>query len=698
MQTENPRALLPCGHPSVDAVCPGVWRIALGTPSVLTPVALRELPPARGALEAMAVVALPPFSESLSWEKTARGFVVRFPVGDEEEFYGLGLQLKSLGQRGCKKTLRVNSDPPADAGDSHAPVPFLCSTAGWGLLVDTARYATFYVACVRPASALEPDASGKLADTTDALYAPTVASKAFVQIEIPHEAGVTLYLFGGPTLRDAVARYNLFAGGGCRPALKTLGVWYRAYGKANASEVEALLDGLQGDGIPCDVLGLEPGWQSVAYPCSFVWSDERFPDHAAFLARMRGRSMLVNCWEHAFVHPASPLAAAIRPHAGPSAVFGGLVPDLLVPAAREAFTARHAELMAGGVAGFKLDECDGSDFVKGPWSFPETDRFPSGADGECMHSLFGLAYQRTIDAVWRRANRRTLHSVRSSHALAAPYPFVLYSDLYDLRDFVRGVATASFSGLLWAPEVRDAATSDELVRRVQAAALAPQALVNAWYCPMPPWKQTDVARNAEGEVLPDAERITALVRDALRLRMRLLPYIDAAFARYAATGVPPCRALAMDFPDDANCRTCDDQWLLGEDLLVAPVVDAATTRKVVFPPGRWWTLEGDRWIEGGCVRTVDAPFAYLPVFVRDGALLPLAEPLPQVLSDVCFDLCVRVYGDGSRGATLVEDDGVALEGPANQVELRWDGERGSLHRTGSWPGRRFRVAGWQRGR
>lgn len=682
-------------RPQPQPLLPGIWRLDCGGPCAgITPVGLRELPPVTATLEAMPAAGLPPAAAEVAWQKTTRGLVVSLPVGDNQEFYGLGLQLKSLPQRGKKKVLRVNSDPVADTGDSHAPVPFLCSTAGWGVLVDTARYATFHVACIQPAAEIAPTA-GRLGNSTAELYTASAGARRRLVIEVPHEAGVTLYLFGGPTLRDVVARYNLFAGGGCRPSLKGLGVWYRAYGKATGKEIEAVVAGIRADGVPCDVLGLEPGWQTAAYPCSFVWSEERFPAHREFLDRIHARDCEVNCWEHAFTHPNSPLASALRPHAGPSAVFNGLVPDLLQPEARQAFIAHHQGLVAEGIDGFKLDECDGSDFIRHPWSFPETDLFPSGLDGECMHSLFGITYQRTVDALWRQRGRRTLHSVRNSHALAAPYPFVLYSDLYDLPDFVRGVTTASFSGLLWSPEVRHAGSIEELVRRIQAVALSPQALINAWYIPQPPWRQTDVARNVAGEVMPDQAQATALVRDALRLRMRLLPYIDSAFARYQATGVPPCRALAMDFPAEAACRTCDDQWLLGEDLLVAPVF-SGTARQVVLPPGRWYPLAGGPPLAGGQTVTVEAPLAVLPVFVRDGAILPLAEPVDCVAADTVFALQARVYGDGRHGTTLAEDDGVTLDGPANQVRLSWDGSAVRLERHGTWPGRRFRLAGFDR--
>ena len=676
-----------------NCIHPGIWHHTCGTPEAITPVGLRDRPVAGTALAAMPSAGLPTGITGLTWRRTTRGCVITLPVGDDEEFYGLGLQLKSLAQRGKKKVLRVNSDPVADIGDSHAPVPFLASTAGWAILVDTARYAAFHVACIQPAAELTGGA-GVLADSTAALYAARAGGKRSLVIEIPHAPGVELYLFGGPTLRDAVARYNLFSGGGCRPALKSLGVWYRSYGQANGAQIETLVDDLQSDGIPCDVLGLEPGWHSTAYPCSFVWSPERFPGHRGFLDRIHGRGLDVNCWEHAFTHPNSPLAPVLRPHSGPSAVFGGLVPDLLVREAREAFAAHHRGMIAEGIDGFKLDECDGSDYIRSPWSWPETDLFPSGADGEQMHSLYGMAYLRTIDGLWRERGLRTLHSVRNAHALAAPHPFVLYSDLYDLPDFIRGVCSASFSGLLWSPEVRDAHSVEDLVRRIQAVSLSPQALINAWYIPMPPWKQMAVEPNKAGVLMAEHARATALVRAALQLRMRLLPYLDAAFARYAATGVPPCRALAMDFPDDPACRACDDQWLLGEDLLVAPVLPGRTTRAVVLPPGRWRALVGGQALAGGTTHTIEAPLDLLPVFVRDGAILPLANPVARIAPDTVFQLTAEVHGDGARGCELVEDDGRSLAAAANRVRLAWDGSTVQLARSGGWDGRRFALAGW----
>src|SRR6185312_10552373 len=123
----------------------GIWQKRFGTPEQFTPVTARSYPPAQQAL-----AKLPRLSESpvpldrITGGASARGYEVRLPLAPGEMIYGLGLQFKSTLQRGRKKTLRVNADPPSDAGDSHAPVPLYISNHGYGIFVDTAPYLTIY--------------------------------------------------------------------------------------------------------------------------------------------------------------------------------------------------------------------------------------------------------------------------------------------------------------------------------------------------------------------------------------------------------------------------------------------------------------------------------------------------------------------------------------------------------------------------
>ena len=667
-----------------ELVAPGIWRLTFGQPEAITPVATRHFPAASAGFARLPAAPECPVTASASLSE--RGCLIRLPLAADELIYGLGLQLQSFQQRGLKKKLRVNADPAVDTGDSHAPVPFYVTTRGYGVLVDTARYATFYFGNKKPkpATAAATPADDGRNDGWNGV--PPYEQKGLgeaseVLVEVP-AAGATVYIFAGPSLREAVQRYNLFSGGGAMPPRWGLGFWYRAQTSYGQEDLLNLAAELRARRMPCDVLGLEPHWQSHSYSCSFVWGP-RFPQPPQMLAQLKAQHFRVNLWEHAFTHPSAPIYRELLPHAGDHEVWGGLVPDFLQPEARRIFARQHETThLEAGVAGYKLDECDNSDFT-GNWSFPELSRFPSGADGEQMHQLLGLRYQDAILEAFEGRGQRTYGLVRSSGALAAPYPFVLYSDLYHHGQFVHGVAQAGFSGLLWTPEVRDARNPEDLVRRLQAVCLSPLAMINAWYLRHPPWKQMDRDANNAGEFAPGWEAVEAACREVIELRMRFVPYLQAAFARYHEDGIPPCRALVMDFPDDPAVRDISDQFLLGDDLLVAPVVvpegqrrgrageGIPRRRSLYLPAGDWYDFWTGEKLAGGKRITVDVPLARIPLYVRGGAILPLAPPTLHTEDAASFELEARVYGDGHRGGMLCEDGGAGTP-ILSRHRLEWD--------------------------
>jgi alpha-D-xyloside xylohydrolase len=688
---------------------PGIWRFTFGVPEKITPVSTRHYPPATNGLAVLPAVASCPVTVTATF--SPRGSLVSVPLAEEEMVYGLGLQLQSFQQRGMKKCLRVNADPVMDTGDSHAPVPFYVTTHGYGVLIDTARYPVFYLGNKKhPPQPADQIKAGNRSNNGNGLSPSEqkgLGMENEVLVEIPEAAGVDVYVFAGPSLRQAVQRYNLFSGGGPLPPRWGLGFWYRVQGDYTQEEVLKLAAEFRKRDIPCDVLGLEDNWQSHIYSSSYVWSG-RFPDPAGMMARLAEQHFRLNLWEQPFVHPSSPIYASLLPHCGDYEVWGGLVPDFLQAETRRTIAEYHDKaLVATGVTGFKGDECDNSDFTGG-WSFPEMSRFPSGADGEQMHSLFGLRYQDTLQSVFEKRQQRTYGLVRSSGELAAPYPYVLYSDLYDHRQFVRGVAQAGFSGLLWTPEVREAANPEELLRRLESSAFSPLAMINAWYLRNPPWKQVDRAANNAGRFAEGWENVEALCREVLQWRMKFIPYLHAAFVRYHREGLPPFRALIMDYPDDPRTRTIDDEYMMGDSLLVAPVVVGGTacsqggqggaeaTRPVYLPAGEWhdfWT--GER--HGGGQRiNVSVPVGRIPLFVKTGTVLPLAQPTLDTDDPASRKLSIWVYGDGARAATLFEDDG-GWDPALDSVQLDWDNatKSGHLLRSSSTLINAYEILNWK---
>lgn len=508
--------------------------------------------------------------DKIEFKANARGCVLTLPLGRDEQIYGLGLQLKIFNLRGRKFTLRPNADPATPTGDSHAPVPFFVSTAGYGIYVDTARNAEFYFGSSRK---LDVKVSGNenkgIGTSTDELYGGVYKDESVIGIQIPVAKGVDIYIIEGSSITDVVAQYNMLAGGGCSVPDWGLSAIYRCYSKYSADEVLEMAGRLKNDGMQVGIIGLEPGWHSHSYSCTYSWNPELYPEPQKLVDGLRDMGYHINLWEHAFVHPDSPIYEALLPYSADYEVWGGCVPDFTVDEASEIFAEHHRKIIGMGIDGFKLDECDGSD-ITGSWSFPNMAEFPSGLDGEQYHSLFGVLYMQTM--LKALGEKKTLSEVRNAGALAASYPFVLYSDLYDHMDFVRGCATAGFSGILWTPEVRDAKSGEEFVRRLQSNVFSVQCLINAWYCESFPWLEHDCADK---------------VRELLELREKIKPMLIEAFDRYLRTGVPPVRALVSDYTDDAETFAIDDQYIFCERLIVAPVMAGETKRRVYLPDGRW---------------------------------------------------------------------------------------------------------------
>jgi alpha-D-xyloside xylohydrolase len=579
-------------------VAPGVFRLRVGEPEVIVPSLVRA--PARTeALAALPPIAAPPLPPAaITVWRLARGCRLELPLGNGEVIYGLGLQCKHLVQNGWRRTLFAGSGDDNGKGVSHAPVPFYVSTAGYGVLVDSARYVTFSIGekqRLADASKLDGGADkGRVVTDVAELYGPERRDQTSVYIDVPTARGVDLYLFAGPALGQAVARYNLFSGGGCLPALSGLGPGYICGAMLDAAAVLKICDELQRNGMPVTTLGLEPGWQTHAYSSSYVWDPAKFPPD--FGRALRARGYDANLWCQLYVDPSSPLLPLLGGGFGDFEVWRGVVPDLVDPKVREAYRDfLAANFVRQGIAGFKLDEVDGSNNTGGAyqeWQFPEFTAFPSGADGEQMRNLLGRLGTQAIDGAFRVVNRRTFGLVRATGAWAAPVPMALYSDEYDFGDYLRYGLSAGVQGLLWTPEVRHAESERDWALRLGAAAFSARMLINGWQFPHPVWQQPNLGANERGQLLPADNPYEKLARRFANLRMVLLPYLYQAYSDYQQRGIAPVRPLVADYPDDPRTWHLDDQWLLGPDLLVAPVTDHnafAQLYRVALTDGRQLT-------------------------------------------------------------------------------------------------------------
>lgn len=580
---------------------------------------------------------------------------LEFPLESDEQIYGFGLQFKNVNQRGKIYDMHVDHYGGRDNGRTHAPVPFYVSSKGYGVLINTSRYFTVYAGTgLRVESRTPPPVMNR---NEDRHWDPQPKSDV-IEMMIPDQ-NAEIIVFKGENAMDVVRQYNLYCGGGCLPPKWGLGFTYRTHTLYSDSDVAELADEFERQDFPLDFVGLEPGWMSHSYPCSFEWDPKRFSKPGEFVQKMKEQGVHINLWMNPYVAPKTALYDTIKPYTASHTVWNGIIPDYSMEPARKIFTdfyqKTHIDI---GVSGLKIDEVDGYD----SWLWPDVAQFPSGTDAEVMRQTYGLQMQKMIADLYHENNTRTFGLIRASNAGASRFPFVLYNDYYKHEDFITALINSGFSGLMWTPEARSSKTGEEWLRRMQAVCFSPMAMINAWASGTKPWSYPEVYEE---------------VKQVAHLRMQLLPYIYSTFAQYHFEGTPPVRPMplvdgfymeqeelkgSLDDTENpyelATRKDIKDQYMFGDNLLVAPVFAGQTSRKVILPKGKWYDFYTGELAGEGEVIEIDTPLDRIPLFVRDGGIIPMIpKQLHMPNKDTELPLEIRYYGEAPGEFTLYDDDG-----------------------------------------
>ena len=229
------------------------------------------------------------------------------------------------------------------------------------------------------------------------------------------------------------------------------------------------------------------------------------------------------------------------------------------------------------------------------------------------------------------------------------------------NDLRYGISMSLGSGLSGMPNTGndvggffgDPPTPELLLRWVQNHIFHPRFCIHSWNLDKTvtePWMYP--------EVLPH-------IRDAMNFRYRLIPYLYNLFVEATETGHPIIRPLVYHFPDDERCHTESFDFLLGSHLLVATVIDEGQTeRKVYLPSGAMWCdWDTGQWYEGGQTIKIEVDLASIPLFVRDGGIIPTGKQMRYVGEQPDNVRTIYVFphpAAGEQNLTLAEDDGVTF--------------------------------------
>lgn len=159
-------------------------------------------------------------------------------------------------------------------------------------------------------------------------------------------------------------------------------------------------------------------------------------------------------------------------------------------------------------------------------------------------------------------------------------------------------------------------------------------------------------------------KVEVVVRRYISLRYEWLPYLYGLFQEAARTGLPIMRPLFLEFPEDKNTYNLSDQFMLGSQVIIAPIVRPDTFLKIVYlPEGRWYDYWSDEVIQGGHHVVAKAPLDIIPIYIKEGTLLPhTPTKLTTMASDEALFLHVYLPEVGkSAEYTIYEDDGATFD-------------------------------------
>jgi alpha-D-xyloside xylohydrolase len=512
-------------------------------------------------------------------------------------------------------------------------VPFFVSSRGYGVFVNT----TFQV-------------------NWDIGSGATTAISTQMETE---DDRLDLFIVDGPRMADVIQRYTELTGRAPVPPRWSFGYWQSKYGYRSWDEVWDVVETARRLRVPLDVIHLDPYWQRESMYADLVWDETRFASPAENIARLRERGVRLCLWVQPWVPAISDqfapgLAAgafALKPDGSPY-LYDPTIPgrarpsgvvDFSSPTGREWYISKILGLIEQGVSAFKTDFGE---------AIPEDAVFANGMTGREMHNLYPLLYHQAFYEAFERSGRAgdLVCWGRAGWAGIQRYPVGWSGDM--LCNFESMVCTLwgglsySLSGVpFWSHDIGgfQGDTNPELYARWAQWGLLCSHSRGHGTTAREPWSQGD--------------QVLSIFKRFAELRYRLISYLHSYAHVASATGMPVLRPLALEFPDDPTSLGVDLQYLLGGELLVAPVFEAgATRRKVYLPPGTWYDYWTERPVVGGRWTDADAPLERLPLYVKAGAILPLAPPAQSTADQDLSTLTLLVYPrDGSAEFVLRED-------------------------------------------
>ena len=547
-----------------------------------------------------------------------------------ENIYGFGEKFSTFVKNG--QTVEVwNNDGGTCSEQTYKSIPFYVSSRNYGVFVNHPENVTFEVA------------------------SETVSKVAFsVQGE-----RMEYFVMGGKTIADVLGVYTTLTGKPALPPAYTFGLWLTTSFTTNYDEetVSFFIDEMARRDIPLEVFHFDCFWMKEFNWCDFTWDKRMFPDPKAMLARLKEKKIEICVWINPYIGQRSKLfdegvAGGYFIMKENGDVFqcdewqpGMAIVDFTNPAACEWYASKLRALCEMGVDTFKTD-------------FGE--RIPTrgikyfdGSDPIKMHNFYTYLYNQCVFNVLKEyygENKACLFA-RSATAGGQQFPVHWGGDCSgnynSMAEVVRGCLSLCISGFGYTSHdmagFEATATPDIYKRWAAFGMFSSHSRLHGNQSYRVPW-------------LFDEESCDVL-RFFAKLKGKLMPYIWAQAIKTHTVGVPVMRAMVIDFADDPSCLTLDRQYMFGDNILVAPILNEDGIAQYYVPEGKWTDIITGKVYEGGKWYTHKCSYFEIPALAKPNSIIAYGDFGSDVEYDYLNNAVFTIYEleDGKTATAPIYD-------------------------------------------
>ena len=575
-----------------------------------------------------------------------------FGLDPEERLYGFGEKFFAHDKRGHTLVSWNKDAYGVESERAYKNIPFFLSTRGYGILINS-------TACIKHAVG-DPD-----------------VSRATYMVEI-EDTEMDYFVIVNSSFKSILRRSHDLTGEAAVPPQWAFGLWMSRCYFHNRQTAEEVAQKLRTLDIPTDVLVFDGYWVRDAHQCDLLWDEERFTQPVEMLAGLKASGFKSCVWEGPFVPYGTEMfeegekggyllvnsqrksylidtGLVMASHnqenfkgQETAGSFDGLPPappaalvDFTNPAAVTWIQKKHQALLELGVDVFKTDFGE---------QVPEDAVSPySGLTGKRLHNLYAVLYNRAVFETTKQYHGRGLVWARSAGIGSQQYPVHWGGDpqtsFSSLAGSLRGGLSLGLSGIpFWGSDIGGFfgnKPSPRLYIRWAEMGLFSGVSRCHGTTPREPWEYGDNALE--------------IFRKYAKLRYRLIPYIYSSACSSVHSSLPLMRPLVLDWQDDPASQVVDSQYLLGDWLMVAPVLSDQDERRIYFPEGEWLDFWTGEKIHGPLSINYPAPLDTLPLFIRSGAIIPMGPDICYVGEKPLDQINVLVF-PGQQNSTQFIDD------------------------------------------